>query len=89
MKKLSDPFIDQENSLYKFYIIADISDSQELSGDHLDVLSNQALISFFALKSMKVNLEYGLDNETFNWINERVKIASILPEGNQNNVIIE
>ena len=89
VKKLSDPFIDQENSLYKFYIIADISDSQELSSDHLDILSDQALISFFAKKSMEVNLEYGLDNETFNLINERVKIASILPEGNQDNVIIE
>ena len=89
VKKLSDPFIDQENSLYKFYIIADISDSHELSEDHLDILSDQALISFFSMKSTEVNLEYGLDNETFNWINERVKIASILPEGNQDNVIIE
>ena len=61
----------------------------ELSIDNLEILSNQALLSFFEIKSREVDMQYGLDNETFNWINERVKVASILPDGNQENVIIE
>ena len=89
VKKLSEPFLDQENSLYKFYVIADFNDSLELSIDNLEILSNQALLSFFEIKSREVDMQYGLDNETFNWINERVKVASILPDGNQENVIIE
>jgi len=88
-KKISDPFLDQENSLYKFYIIADSNDSMELSEDHMEILSDQALTSFFAIKSKDVSLEYGLDNETFNWINNRVEIASILPEDSHGNVIIK
>ena len=77
------------NSLYKFYVIADFNDSLELYIDNLEILSNQDLLSFFEIISREVDMQYGLDNETFNWINERVKVASILPDGNQENVIIE
>ena len=34
-KELSEPFIDQENSVFKFYIISDVNESLELSEENL------------------------------------------------------
>ena len=34
-------------------------------------------------------MQYGLDNETFNWINDKVQVASIFNYNDQSDVIIE
>ena len=79
LKELSEPYINQESDLLEFYIISDLTEARELSDEHMEQLSNDALRQFLSNKSSVVNIEYGLDNDTFNWINSRVQIASILP----------
>ena len=79
LRELSEPYINQESDLLEFYIISDLTEARELSDEHMEQLSNDALTQFLSKKSLVVNIEYGLDNDTFNWINSRVQIASILP----------
>ena len=79
LRELSEPYINQESDLLEFYIISDLTEAKELSDEHMEQLSNDALTQFLSKKSLVVNIEYGLDNDTFNWINSRVQIASILP----------
>ncbi len=88
-RELSEPFIDQENSVYKFYIISDVNESLELSEENFEIISEGILTNFFNEKSQLVDMQYGLDNETFNWINDRVQVASLFNNNNQTNVIIE
>ena len=79
IKQLSEPYINQEANAYELYIITDYSELKELSEDHELALSENSLVSFLSEKSNEIDIEYGLDNDTFNWINTRVEIASILP----------
>ena len=88
-KELSEPFVDQENSVFKFYVISDVSESFELSEENFEIISESILTNFFNEKSQLVDMQYGLDNETFNWINDKVKVASIFNNNDQSNVIIE
>ena len=88
-KELSEPFIDQENSVFKFYIISDVNESLELSEENFEIISEGILTNFFNEKSQLVDMQYGLDNETFNWINDKVQVASIFNNNDQTNVIIE
>ena len=88
-KELSEPFLDQENSVFKLYIIADFNDSFELSEENFEIISDNILTTFFNQKSSLVDMQYGLDNETFNWINGKVQAASIFNKNDQTNVIIE
>ena len=88
-KELSEPFIDQENSVFKFYIISDVNESLELSEENFEIISEGILTNFFNEKSQLVDMQYGLDNETFNWINDKVQVASIFNNNDQTSVIIE
>jgi hypothetical protein len=80
IKKLSEPYINQEANAYELYVITDYSELKELSDDNELLLSENSLVSFLSTKSNEIDIEYGLDNDTFNWINSRVEIASILPD---------
>ena len=80
IKQLSEPFINQEANAYELYVITQYSELKELSVDQEQLLSENALVSFLSTKSNEIDIEYGLDNDTFNWINSRVEIASILPD---------
>ena len=88
-KELSEPFLDQENSVFKFYVISDVSESFELSEENFEIISESILTNFFNEKSQLVDMQYGLDNETFNWINDKVQVASIFNNNDQSDVIIE
>ncbi len=89
-RELSEPYIDQENSVFKFYVISDVDKSHELSEENFEQLSNNVLTKFFNERSQIIDMQYGLDNETFNWINEKVQVASIFNNiDDQVNDIIE
>ncbi len=88
-KELSEPYIDQENSVFKIYIISDVKKSYELSEENFEVISNNVLNNFFNERSRLVDMQYGLDNETFNWINEKVQVASLFNENDTANDIIK
>ena len=88
-REISEPYIDQENSVFKFYVIGDLKESYELSEENFEQLSNNVLTNFFNERSQIVDMQYGLDNETFNWINEKVQVASIFNIEDQVDDIIE
>ena len=88
-KELSEPYIDQENSVFKLYVISDIKKSFELSEENFEQISNNVLINFFNERSRLVDMQYGLDNETFDWINEKVQVASLFNDNDLANDIIK
>ena len=88
-KELSEPYIDQENSVFKLYIISDVKKSHELSEENFEQISNNVLTNFFNERSRLVDMQYGLDNETFNWINEKVQVASLFNDNDSANDIIK
>tara|TARA_E500000331_G_scaffold152751_1_gene148647 strand:- start:659 stop:1726 length:1068 start_codon:yes stop_codon:yes gene_type:complete len=87
-KELSEPYIDQENSVFKLYVISDVKKSYELSEENFEQISNNVLKNFFNDRSRLVDMQYGLDNETFNWINGKVQAASLFNDNNLANDII-
>ncbi len=87
-KELSEPYIDQENSVFKLYVISDVENSYELSEENFEQISNNVLTKFFNERSRLVDMQYGLDNETFNWINEKVQVASLFNDNDLANDII-
>ena len=87
-KELSEPYIDQENSVFKLYVISDVKKSFELSEENFEQISNNVLKNFFNDRSRLVDMQYGLDNETFNWINGKVQAASLFNDNNLANDII-
>ena len=84
-KELSEPYIDQENSVFKLYVISDVKKSYELSEENFEQISNNVLTNFFNERSRLVDMQYGLDNETFNWINEKVQVASLFNDNDSAN----
>ena len=88
-KELSEPYIDQENSVFKLYVISDVKKSFELSEENFEQISNNVLINFFNERSRIVDMQYGLDNETFDWINEKVQVASLFNDNDLANGIIK
>ena len=88
-KELSEPYIDQENSVFKLYVISDVEKSYELSEENFEQISNNVLTKFFNERSRLVDMQYGLDNETFNWINEKVQVASLFNDNDLANDIIK
>jgi len=88
-KELSEPYIDQENSVFKLYVISDVKKSFELSEENFEQISNNVLINFFNERSRIVDMQYGLDNETFDWINEKVQVASLFNDNDLANDIIK
>ena len=88
-KELSGPYIDQENSVFKLYVISDVKKSFELSEENFEQISNNVLINFFNERSRIVDMQYGLDNETFDWINEKVQVASLFNDNDLANDIIK
>ena len=88
-KELSEPYIDQENSVFKLYVISDVKKSFELSEENFEQISNNVLINFFNERSRLVDMQYGLDNETFDWINEKVQVASLFNDNDLANDIIK
>ena len=60
-----------------------------MSEENFEIISESILTNFFNEKSQLVDMQYGLDNETFNWINDKVQVASIFNNNDQSNVIIE
>ena len=88
-KELSGPYIDQENSVFKLYVISDVKKSFELSEENFEQISNNVLINFFNERSRLVDMQYGLDNETFDWINEKVQVASLFNDNDLANDIIK
>ena len=51
-------------------------------------MQENVLKNFFNDRSRLVDMQYGLDNETFNWINGKVQAASLFNDNNLANDII-
>ncbi len=80
VKTLSEPFVNSELGGADIYVIAEISEARELSDKTFSLLAENALVEFLNNERKSLYIYMDLNNEIYNWINSKVRLASVLPE---------
>tara|TARA_Y100001960_G_scaffold334120_1_gene445344 strand:+ start:139 stop:1263 length:1125 start_codon:yes stop_codon:yes gene_type:complete len=80
VKTLSEPFVNSELGGADIYVISEISEARELSDKTFSLLAENALVEFLNNERKSLYIYMDLNNEIYNWINSKVRLASVLPE---------
>ncbi len=80
VKTLSEPFVNSELGGADIYLIAEFSEARELSDNTFSLLTEDALVDFLNEERKSLYIYMDLNNEIYNWINSKVRLASVLPE---------
>jgi len=80
VNKLSEPFVNADLGGADIYVIGEFSEARELSDKTFIILAENALVDFLNVERKTLNIYMDLNNEIYNWINSKVRLASVLPE---------
>ena len=85
VNKLSEPFVNADLGGADIYVIGEFSEARELSDKTFITLAENALVDFLNVERKTLDIYMDLNNEIYNWINSKVRLASVLPEIVQDN----
>jgi hypothetical protein len=80
---LSEPFVNVDLGGADLYVIGEFSEARELSDKIFSTLAENALVEFLNSERKTLYIYMDLNNEIYNWINSKVRLASVLPENVQ------
>ncbi len=83
VNKLSEPFVNADLGGADIYIIGEFSEAREISDKTFTTLAENALVDFLNIERKTLDIYMDLNNEIYNWINSKVRLASVLSESVQ------
>jgi hypothetical protein len=70
---------DDDSSWWSYLIVAEVSDAREVNEDNFDALATRAMTIFLNGERTKFELHMVLDSDIFEWVNNQVRLSTILP----------
>ena len=75
----SEGRFDGESNWWSYLVVAEVNDAREIDEENFDALATRAMTIFLNEERANFDLHMVLDSEIFEWVNNQVRLSTILP----------